>query len=313
MKRIPTDLYSFTEIGGVGEMIYKAVRFPEYLPEYDYTSEQFVMVPVFTGGHRVTADTDYSITGQGLLSSLCNLYQKINDPKGDEPIANLLWDWCRNNIQPYNINELCKELETRDFLDIVSDDNLKRLATFALEDFISDLCKLGSVFEYYYALQRIKYYHDAQIGRELYYEGRCRDSVPHLEKYRKYTDDDEYVRNVVNDYDERMSEVMDMFPAFRLRLMRNSKTDKIEMGAEIDSVFDIAWYAFARMVAYVAPPADADLNYMYSQGSILTCMACGEYFVRHSSNQRYCDNPNCQAERKNRKARAYYLRKKAKK
>ena len=35
MKMIPTDFYSFTEIGGVGEMIYKAVRFPDYLPEYD--------------------------------------------------------------------------------------------------------------------------------------------------------------------------------------------------------------------------------------------------------------------------------------
>lgn len=39
-------------------------------------------------------------------------------------------------------------------------------------------------------------------------------------------------------------------------------------------------------------------------------MACGEYFVRHSSRQRYCNNPNCQAERNNRKTRAYYEQKK---
>ncbi len=51
-------------------------------------------------------------------------------------------------------------------------------------------------------------------------------------------------------------------------------------------------------------------TYMFSQSSILTCMACGEYFVRHSSRQQYCSNPNCQAERNNRKARAYYKRKK---
>ena len=88
---------------------------------------------------------------------------------------------------------------------------------------------------------------------------------------------------------------------------------KIEMGAEVHSVFDIAWYAFARLAANVAPPADQDPDYMFSRGSILTCMACGEYFVRHSSRQRYCDNPNCQAERNNRKARAYYERKKEKK
>lgn len=81
--------------------------------------------------------------------------------------------------------------------------------------------------------------------------------------------------------------------------------------ADIQTVFDIAWYSFARTVSDVAPSADTDPNFMFSQGTILTCMACGRYFVRHSSRQRYCDNPNCQAERNNRKARAYYKRKKA--
>ena len=70
------------------------------------------------------------------------------------------------------------------------------------------------------------------------------------------------------------------------------------------SVFDIARYAFARMVADVAPPADVDMDYDFSQSSILTCMCCGEYFIRNSICQRYCDNPNC-------KVRAYYKRKKA--
>ena len=32
MKQIQTEHYTFTEIGGVGEMIYKAVHFPEYVP-----------------------------------------------------------------------------------------------------------------------------------------------------------------------------------------------------------------------------------------------------------------------------------------
>ena len=96
-----------------------------------------------------------------------------------------------------------------------------------------------------------------------------------------------------------------------MRLKRNKDTGKIEYGADVQSVFDICWFAFARMVADVAPPADTDPDYMYSSGSILTCMACGRYFVRHSSRQRYCDNPNCQAERNKRKSRAYYLRKQA--
>lgn len=81
------------------------------------------------------------------------------------------------------------------------------------------------------------------------------------------------------------------------------------MAADVQSVFDIAWYTFACLVADVTPPIDKDMDYFQSQGFILTCMAYGEYFVRHSSRQRYCNNPNCQTERNNRKARAYYERK----
>lgn len=74
------------------------------------------------------------------------------------------------------------------------------------------------------------------------------------------------------------------------------------MCAEIYSVFDIACYALARMGADAAPPEDVDMDYDFSQGCILTCMCCGDYFVRHPSRQMYCDNPNCKAERNNRKA-----------
>jgi hypothetical protein len=58
-------------------------------------------------------------------------------------------------------------------------------------------------------------------------------------------------------------------------------------------------------------PVDEDLDYFESQASILSCLACGKYFVRHSSRQPYCDNPNCQAERNRKNRRASYARKKA--
>ncbi|MDU2095690.1 MAG: hypothetical protein E7E73_03190 [Negativicoccus succinicivorans] len=107
-----------------------------------------------------------------------------------------------------------------------------------------------------------------------------------------------------------MLDSLEMFPDFNMRVKQNRKKHTAEMCAEIHSAFDIAWYSFVRMVADVDPPVDVDMDYDFSQGSILTCMCYGEYFVRHSSRQRYCDNPNCKAERNNRKARAYYNRKK---
>jgi hypothetical protein len=71
MKKLPVENLGFVEIGGVGEMIYRAVRFPEYVPDYDDDGE--VLKPVFTGLHAPESGTDYSLTGQELLVSLCNL------------------------------------------------------------------------------------------------------------------------------------------------------------------------------------------------------------------------------------------------
>ena len=311
MKQLPTEMFTITEIGGVGEMVYKAVRFPEYLPEYNHASKEDEIKPLFTFSRRPTSGTDYSTTGQNLLASLCNLYKRMNAPDNAESATELVWDWCRNNIHPYNIDDLCDEIEKEDFGNPYFHDLLQRRATFETRDFLSDLCKLGTAFEYYDALQKVRYNHNVPAGRNLYYEGKICDSLPFLEKYRQFTDDAEYLEHFNADYNYRVFDLLEMFPDFKMRVKQNSKTHKAEMTAEIHSVFDIAWYAFARMVADVAPPADVDMDYMFSQGSILTCMCCGEYFVRHSSRQRYCDNPNCKEERNNRKARAYYKRKKA--
>lgn len=190
-------------------------------------------------------------------------------------------------------------------------ERLRDEATFNVRDFVSDLCRLGTAFEYYDTLRKVRWDKEVSAGRSLYYEGRLCDSIAFLEKYSQYTDDAEYIEHFNEDYDERVYDALELFPDFKMRVKQDPKTHKVEMAADIHSVFDIAWYAFARMVSDVAPPPDSEMDYEFSQASILTCMCCGEYFVRHSSRQRYCDNPNCQAERNKRKARAYYERKKA--
>ena len=311
MKQIPTDFFSITEIGGVGEMVYKAVRFPECVPEYDYERKEDTIVPICTYLHRPESGTDYSITGQDLLVSLCNLYTDINNPGGTETITNMVWNWCRQNMQPYNIEILCQMVE-ENYSSYFLSGEVVGYGTFDVSDFVKDLCKLGAAFEYYDVLRKVRYEHDVESGRALYYEGRICDSMPFLEKFRHCGTDEEYLKEFNEQYYDLRHNVLEMFPDIRWRLKENKKTGKIEMGAEVNSVFDIAWYSFARLVADVAPPIDDDLNYMYSQGSVLTCMACGRYFVRHSSRQRYCNDPDCQAKRNNRKAKAYYDRQKAK-
>ncbi|MBQ7444322.1 MAG: CGNR zinc finger domain-containing protein [Clostridia bacterium] len=310
MKRLSTEMLTFTEIGGAGEMIYKAVRFPDYYWEFDHEIKEDVIVPVFSYTKRPTAGTDYSLTGLELLANLCNLYRKINNPDSSANITELVWDWCRNNIHPYYIDDLCDIIESADFKNPNIYERLRGDASFLVSKFVHDLSNLGSTFEYYDVLNKVYLEHDASAGRKLYYEGRIRESIPLLEKYKQYTDDDEYIKQISAKYDSLMKGVITLFPAVKMNLKQNNRTKKIEMGAEVHSVFDIAWYSFVRMVATVAPPPDTNPDYMFSQSSILTCMACGDFFVRHSSRQRYCNNPDCQAERNNRKARAYYKRKK---
>lgn len=58
----------------------KAVKFPEYVPEYNYETKEMEIIPLFTPLGRPTAGTDYSITGQDILAGLCNLYKKVNAP-----------------------------------------------------------------------------------------------------------------------------------------------------------------------------------------------------------------------------------------
>ena len=309
MKQLPVINLSFVEIGGVGEMVYRAVRFPEYLPDYDDDGE--IIKPLFTGGHAPVSGTDYSLTGQDLLVSLCNLYGKLNNPGSTESISDAVWDWCRNNIHPYDIDSLCEILESEKFAHITYRDIIEKDATFSIKRFIKDLCDLGTVFELYYILDNLKYEGNVNDARNLYYEGRLRDSLAFLERYSKYEDDKEYRDHVLEDYNDLIFKVIDMFPDFRMRLKLDKKTGKVMFGADVQSVFDICWYTFSRIVADVAPPVDEDLDYFESQGSILSCLACGKYFVRRSSRQLYCNSWDCQAERNRRNRRASYARKKA--
>ncbi len=308
MKRLSIENIGFTEIGGVGEMKYTAVKFPEYV--VDYTEQGQVIKPVFSVTIKPTGGTDDSLTGQELLVSLCNLYRQINDPNSTEKISDAIWEWCRNNIHPYNIEELNETINSSKYAHIEYYDIIQQEATFCLKRFEKDLYELGRAFEYFFALKRITGDSDAECGRNLYYEGRLCDSLPFLERYKSIADDDDYITQIYEDYNDLVGKLLDLFPDFNMRLRYNFK-GKVLYAADVKSVFDIAWYTFARMVADVSKPIDESLDYMFYQGSVLSCLACGEYFVRHSSRQLYCDSPFCQAERNRKNRRNSYARKKA--
>lgn len=307
MKQLPTDFLSFTEIGGVGEMIYTAARFPAYVAEYDHCGDH-VIKPLFSISIPPKAGTDYHLTGQDLLVSLCNLYRMLNAPDSTVDIPEAIRAWCTDNVLPYNCEVICSMVNEDKYAIMQFNEEIQREGTFYIEAFVKDLCRLGMAFELYYALNQAYSNNRAQYARALYYEGRICDSYAFLEKYRMYESDEEYLAHLEADRDARMQQLIDVFPDFRMRLKMNPRTKKIEYGADVTSVFDICWYTFGRLAADIAPPMDTGFDDEYPQGSVLCCLACGRFFLRRSSRQRYCQSADCQAERNRRNRRASYAR-----
>ncbi len=307
MKKLPVDFLSFTEIGGVGEMIYTAVRFPAYVAEYDEQRDH-VMIPLFSGVVPPKAGNDYYLTGQDLLVSLCNLYHQINTPGSTVVISEAVREWCTNNILPYNNEAVCELVESDPKAHITMGHIIKSDASFYIDEFVKDLCSLGTAFELHFALNKALVCNDIRFARDLYYEGRVCDSFAFLEKYSQYESDEEYLKHIKADKTALMTQLIELFPDFRMRLKMNRRSKKIEYGADVSSVFDICWYTFARMVADIAPPADMSIDDEYSQGSILSCMACGRYFLRKGSRQKYCKSWECQAARNRKNRKASYAR-----
>lgn len=310
MKRVEIKNFGFAEVGGLGDMIYRVVRFPEYVAED--TPDGQVIKPLFTGGHPPKAGADYNLTGQELLVSLCNLYKKLNKPGNTENITENILYWCRHNVAPYNVDALCELMESDKFAHITFFDIIEKDAIFSVADFVKDLCRLGFVYEYFFAL-RVALEGDVTFAKKLYYEGKLCDSLAFFEKYKRYEKDKEYRSHILSDKLELKNKLIGLFPDFKMRLKTDSGNGKIMFGADIYSIFDICWYTFSRMVADIAPPIDTDMDYADYHPAILSCLCCGQLFIRHSSRQLYCNNPNCQAERNRKNRRACYARKKQKK
>ena len=76
MKQIPTEFFSITEIGGVGKMIYKAVRFPECVPEYDHERKEDTIVPICTYLHRPESGTDSLLQGKSFWPAFVTCIKK---------------------------------------------------------------------------------------------------------------------------------------------------------------------------------------------------------------------------------------------
>ena len=168
--------------------------------------------------------------------------------------------------------------------------------------------------DFYRALIAVTIGKNTQPARALYFEGKLEDGLPFFESYRNIQDDREYIQAVKKDYEELTDFLLGLFPEHRMKLTKNRNTGKTGMYGDIDSVFDLAWYEFAREVATDAPPPDTDPDsaLLYGSSFYICCLSCGRYVKRTGPRQRYCDDPDCQAVRKRMNSKDCYNRKKEK-
>ena len=247
----------------------------------------------------------------------------------------------KENMHPYGIDELYKRLSEGDF-DISGFDAelIERDGTFSLTDFMKELGDLYAAVRFYIALNAVAIGEDEEAF-EMAHEGRHFATLPFLERYKhpepvapdidvssaggellkemqlynKYLEEhpQEYLsclyREPYDDFNELRERLIECIPDFRLRLKLDPESEKIVFAADVNSVFDIAWYTFARLLT-----EDPSLEFLGSDGRrhggiMICCHHCGQFFYRKAKHQQYCDRPECQKARNAKNQRDFRKRK----
>ena len=334
-----TNMLGIGEIGGVGQLIYHSVRFAEYR-YYDSNWGKLLVQPVCNKKSPPEIDPEGDLSGRTILTSLCDLAKRIDD-YNEKGFDELILDWCKEYMHPYGIDALYSGITDESF-DVTGFDAelVERDGIFSLHDFMRELGDLYNAVRFYTALNAVAI-GDDDAAFEMQHEGRHFETLPFLDKYlhrepaypeidysaakgdllsemqitKAYLETHPeaksfgHFREPYDDFDELRKTLIECIPDFRLRLKLDPKSEKIVFAADIDSVFDIAWYTFARLLT-----EDPSLEFLGSDnrcrdGILICCHHCGRFFVRNSRQQQYCDRPECQKARNAKNQRDFRKRK----
>ena len=114
-----TNLLTFGEIGGVGQLVYRHFRFAAYALRYENdSSTELLAVPVASASALPDLDQDEKMDGNTILTSLCNLAMKIDSYETEEQYIDLILQWCKGNMHPYQIDAVFDVLQNADCIDM---------------------------------------------------------------------------------------------------------------------------------------------------------------------------------------------------
>lgn len=320
------DVIGFGDVGGIGQLIYHTFRFKDYEFE-EGSGGAWFLKPIVYKGMEPDLDKANGFSGKELFRELYNLGKKINDFSEERPYVDLIIEFCKDMAHPYYIDTVYSMIADEQF-DIIDDgEMLERDSMFSLSSFMRDLECFYTAAQFYFALKKVCI-GDGDDAFDLAHEGKFFEGLPHFEKYKheeyfqehklekgeitpqellaemiadkekakkqKFQDVTWFAREPFDYYEELRGQLMDMIPDFHMRLKVNPRNNQVVFAADVHSVFDIAWYTLARMIVDFGPPEEGGQTRDLKEGILITCLHCGEAFIRDNNRQLYCKKDECQ-------------------
>lgn len=339
------DVIGFADIGGIGQMVYHTFRFREY--EYEEGSDGRNYLRALTDeNHEVDIDRDAGLTGTDIFKKLYTLAMRMNSYEEKLSVHELMIEFCTQVTHPYDIDGIYAEITDPGFDWKTDHCWINRETVFSPEDFMNDLRRFYSCARFYFALKDICRAYEEHLD-QLSKEGRCFDGLPYFERFKyaelfreipktvmpvspkdllaemeaenakQKAESEEknggFVEEPFDHIEELQDRLIDSIPDFRMRLKRNPKNGEIKMAADVHSVFDIAFYTLANMIADFGPVEQGGRERDITKGTLVVCPSCGECFTRRHNRQQYCDKPECQNAHNAARQRKYREKKKLEK
>lgn len=322
------------DVGGSADMNYVTLRFSSYRKQN--IDGHLYLMPCYEPGDDVLCIDTPIPSGQQILIKLYNLYAAINSYGNKKSYDDMILHWCLKYMHPYDSVELHSILTNDDYSYEKYAEKISWEGRFSVDKFREDLAKLYNHFSFYLALEDLKK-GETKTAYNLYREGKFTDTYFFFESYKhkdverekigKVSDDPvkqlmaEMAAKPINadiikkenkqlDKEKRFATVpraddpelqfylQDMFPSFKMRVKAIPDSDIVTFAADVDSVFEIAWYSFARLLT-----TDVSELEDYRGYKPKACQYCGMLFTPKGPRQEYCDEWSCQAARKRKNRR----------
>lgn len=327
------DLITTASVGGIGTLVYHTFRFKDY--EYDYLPDDTVCLkPLVYEGIEPDIDRKNSLSGAELFASLYNLAKRIDDVNEKLSFDELIIEFCKDTVHPYFIDEVYDELTDKNF--VLNRDGwmVSRDAMFPVDDFKRDIERFYNGARFFFALRQIA--DGEEMEQTASEDGRYFKGLSYFDKYgrpemsvdevlsdketspqvllaemqkgneeyqafvRKHEKDlYKYTKEAIDDFERLRNDLLYLIPDFRMRLKVVPETQRTVFAADIHSVFDIAWYTLARLLADVRLTDEGSVERRYTEANVGVCKCCGRAFMRTGKQNRkeYCGKPDCQKRR----------------